>query len=83
MGQEQLLPEMATPPGPFRPLYKGYGNGGILLPLTGTVFIVWYLRALGAKIGKNCGIYVGGKAGLMTEPDLVEVRDSPLMEFLY
>ncbi len=66
-----------------RPLYKGYGNGGILLPLTGTVFIVWYLRALGAKIGKNCGIYVGGKAGLMTEPDLVEVRDSPLMEFLY
>ncbi|KAK0214939.1 acetyl-CoA synthetase-like protein [Armillaria fumosa] len=58
-----------------RPLYKGYGNGGILLPLTGTVFIVWYLRALGAKIGKNCGIYVGGKAGLMTEPDLVELGD--------
>ncbi|KAG7445147.1 AMP-dependent synthetase and ligase [Guyanagaster necrorhizus] len=58
-----------------RPLYKGYGNGGILLPMTGTVFIVWYLRALGAKIGKNCAIYVGGKAGLMTEPDLVELGD--------
>ncbi|KAJ6485731.1 acetyl-CoA synthetase-like protein [Mycena sanguinolenta] len=54
-------------------IYKGYGNGGVLAPLTGTVYIVWYFRALGAKIGKNCAIYAGGKAGLMTEPDLVEL----------
>lgn len=54
-------------------IYKGYGNGGVLAPLTGTVYIVWYLRALGAKIGKDCAIYPGGKAGLMTEPDLVTV----------
>jgi hypothetical protein len=56
-----------------RPLYKGYGNGGVLAPLTGTAFIVWFYRAQGAKIGKNVNIYAGGKAGLMTEPDLVEV----------
>ncbi|KAJ7623641.1 acetyl-CoA synthetase-like protein [Roridomyces roridus] len=57
-------------------LYKGYGNGGVLTPLTGSVYIVWYFRALGAKIGKNCGIYVGGKTGLMTEPDLVTLGDN-------
>lgn len=63
-----------------RPLYKGYGNGGVLAPLTGTTFIVWYFRALGAKIGRNCSIYPGGKAGLMTEPDLVELGDKVALD---
>jgi hypothetical protein len=54
-------------------IHKGYGNGGVLAPLAGTAYIVWYLRALGARIGKNCAIYAGGRTGLMTEPDLVEV----------
>ncbi|RDB18500.1 putative peroxisomal-coenzyme A synthetase [Hypsizygus marmoreus] len=58
-----------------RLVYKGYGIGGVLAPLTGSVYIVWYLRALGAKIGKNCAIYAGGRTGLMTEPDLVELGD--------
>jgi hypothetical protein len=62
-------------------IYKGYGNGGVLAPLTGTVYFVWYLRALGAKIGKNCAIYAGGKAGLMTEPDLVHVSVSICLLF--
>ncbi|KAJ7173681.1 acetyl-CoA synthetase-like protein [Mycena filopes] len=57
-------------------VYKGYGNGGVLGPISGSVYIVWYLRALGAKIGKNCAIYPGGKLGLMTEPDLVELGDN-------
>jgi hypothetical protein len=35
---------------------------------------VWFFRALGAKIGRNVSIFAGGKAGLLTEPDLVEVR---------
>lgn len=56
-----------------RPLYRGYGNGGILGPLTGSAYIVWYFRALGANIGKNVALFAGGKTGLMTEPDLVEV----------
>ncbi|KAJ6485740.1 acetyl-CoA synthetase-like protein [Mycena sanguinolenta] len=57
-------------------IYKGYGNGGVLASLTGTVYIVWFYRALGAKIGKNCSVFAGGRVGLMTEPDLVEVGDN-------
>jgi len=59
-------------------IYKGYGNGGVLGPITGSAYIVWFYRALGAKMGKNCAIFAGGYAGLMTEPDLVEVRSSIL-----
>ena len=54
-------------------MLKDYGSGGILSPFTGSAYIVWYFRALGATIGDNCGIWVGGNPGLMTEPDLVEV----------
>lgn len=57
-----------------RPLFKGYGNGGVLPPLTGTIFIVWFYKALGATMGKNVCLYPGGNTGLMTEPDLVEVQ---------
>ncbi|OSD06234.1 acetyl-CoA synthetase-like protein [Trametes coccinea BRFM310] len=58
-----------------KPLYRGYGNGGILGCLSGSAYYVWYLRALGAKIGKDCAIFAGGRIGLMTEPDLVELGD--------
>ncbi|KAJ7824634.1 acetyl-CoA synthetase-like protein [Mycena olivaceomarginata] len=57
-------------------VYKGYGNGGVLGPLTGTAYFVWYLRAMGARIGKNCALYPGGRAGLMTEPDLVRLGNN-------
>ncbi|KAF7975487.1 hypothetical protein HWV62_9401 [Athelia sp. TMB] len=63
-----------------RPLYRGYGNGGILGPLTGSAYIVWYFRALGANIGKNVALFAGGKTGLMTEPDLVELGDEVSMD---
>ncbi|KAJ7861881.1 acetyl-CoA synthetase-like protein [Mycena leptocephala] len=56
-----------------RPLYQGFSNGGVLAPLTGSAYYVWYLRALGSKIGRDCAIYPGGRAGLMTEPDLVQL----------
>jgi hypothetical protein len=59
----------------------GYGKDGVLAPLTGSVYIVWYLRAMGAKIGKNCFIYAGHKIGFMTEPDLVEVQVFSFSEF--
>ncbi|KAJ6481523.1 acetyl-CoA synthetase-like protein, partial [Mycena vitilis] len=59
-----------------RLLYKGYGNGGVLGPLTGSVYFVWYLKAMGARIGRNCALYPGGRAGLMTEPDLVQLGDN-------
>jgi hypothetical protein len=54
-------------------MFNGFGYGGVLAPLTGSAYIVWYFRALGATIGENCGLWVGGNPGLMTEPDLVEV----------
>ncbi|KAF9256515.1 hypothetical protein L218DRAFT_881490, partial [Marasmius fiardii PR-910] len=55
-----------------RPLYKGYGKHGLLAPINGTGFIVWFYRALGARIGRDCAIFPSGKSGLITEPDLVE-----------
>lgn len=59
-----------------RPLHKGFGNSGVLGTLTGTAFIAWYYRALGAKIGKNCSLGAGGRTVLMTEPDLVELGNN-------
>ncbi|KAJ7509101.1 AMP-dependent synthetase and ligase [Mycena galericulata] len=56
--------------------YKGYGSGGVLAPLTGSAYFVWYLRAMGARVGRDCGVYPGGRAGLMTEPDLVKLGDN-------
>lgn len=56
-----------------RLLSEGYGRNGVLASLTGTTYMTWYFRALGAKIGNNCSIFAGGKRGLMTEPDLLEV----------
>ncbi|KAJ7022218.1 acetyl-CoA synthetase-like protein [Mycena alexandri] len=61
-------------------IYKGYGNGGVLSGLTGTAYYVWYLRAIGARIGKNCAVYPGGRAGLMTEPDLVRLGNDVTLD---
>ncbi|KAJ3968881.1 acetyl-CoA synthetase-like protein [Lentinula raphanica] len=63
-----------------RPLYKGYGIGGVLAPVTGSAYIVWFFRAMGAKIGRNCCLYPGGKQGLMTEPDLVEIGNDVTLD---
>ncbi|KAF7353576.1 Peroxisomal-coenzyme a synthetase [Mycena sanguinolenta] len=61
----------------FRALsIRGYGKGGVLEPLTGSAYFIWYLRGMGARIGKNCALYPGGRAGLMTEPDLVQLGDN-------
>ena len=57
-------------------LDRSYVSRGVLGTITGSAYLVWFLRALGARIGKNCAIYAGGKPGLMTEPDLVEVCDT-------
>ena len=58
-----------------RPLYRGYGIGGVLGTLSGSAYAVWYTRALGARIGRDCALWAGGRVGLMTEPDLVELGD--------
>ena len=53
-----------------------YGGQGILGMLTGTEWIVWYFRALGAKIGKDCALFASGCPSLyFTEPDLLTLGD--------
>ncbi|OBZ77802.1 putative peroxisomal-coenzyme A synthetase [Grifola frondosa] len=63
-----------------RPLHRGFDNGGILGAISGSAYYVWYLRALGAKIGKDCSMFSGGKVGLMTEPDLVQMGDNVALD---
>ncbi|TBU54904.1 acetyl-CoA synthetase-like protein [Dichomitus squalens] len=63
-----------------KPLYRGYGIGGILGAISGSAYIVWFYRAMGAKIGKNCAVFAGGRTGLMTEPDLVELGDNVALD---
>ncbi|PWN46992.1 acetyl-CoA synthetase-like protein [Violaceomyces palustris] len=58
-----------------RLLGRGFG-GHVLGNISGSIYAVWYLRALGAKIGKECAIWAGGKPSLqLTEPELVTMGD--------
>ncbi|KAL7785241.1 hypothetical protein V8C37DRAFT_322844 [Trichoderma ceciliae] len=53
-----------------------YHNQGVLGLLTGTSWIVFYFRALGADIGKDCALFANGSPSLMfTEPDLLTLGD--------
>lgn len=56
----------------------GKGHGGHLIGvISGSAYAVWYLRALGASIGKNVAVWAGGKPSLqLTEPDLVTIGDN-------
>ncbi|KAI1079737.1 hypothetical protein F5B20DRAFT_590238 [Whalleya microplaca] len=57
------------------------GGHGILNFLTGTAYMVWYFRALGANIGKDCALFVNGKPSLMfTEPDLLTLGDRVVVD---
>lgn len=56
-----------------RHCYRGHGVLGLL---TGTRWIVWYFKALGANIGKDCALFANGRPSLMfTEPDLITLGD--------
>ncbi|KAJ5632069.1 NRPS-like protein biosynthetic cluster [Penicillium lividum] len=49
-----------------------YGKLGILPLMSGTAWVVWYYRLLGAKIGKDCAIHANGTPNIFfTEPDLL------------
>jgi non-ribosomal peptide synthetase-like protein len=52
-------------------LYEFLASPLILLTLQGTPFLSWYLRLLGAKIGKHCYIDTTG----FLEWDLIEIGD--------
>ena len=58
-----------------KPALHGFG-GHIFMNLSGTQYVVWFLRLMGAHIGKDCAIWASGKPTLMlTEPDLVTMGD--------
>jgi acetyltransferase-like isoleucine patch superfamily enzyme/acyl carrier protein len=56
-----------------RQCFHGQGVIGLL---TGTSWIVWYFRAMGAEIGRDCAIFANGSPSLIfTEPDLIKLGD--------
>lgn len=53
-----------------------YGGTGLLPLITGSAYISWYYRFLGAKIGKDCAIHANGTPNIFfTEPDLLTLGD--------
>ncbi|KUL87836.1 hypothetical protein ZTR_03174 [Talaromyces verruculosus] len=53
-----------------------YGGSGLLPMITGSAYISWYYRLLGAKIGKDCAIHANGTPSVyFTEPDLLTLGD--------
>lgn len=53
-----------------------FGGYGVIGMLTGTHYAVMYFRALGAKIGKDCALFAGGRPSLVfTEPELMDLGD--------
>ncbi|CAG8426467.1 unnamed protein product [Penicillium salamii] len=53
-----------------------YGGSGLLPMITGTAYISWYYRMLGATIGKDCAIHANGTPNVFfTEPDLLTLGD--------
>lgn len=53
---------------------------GLLDMIEGSQFLVWYFRALGAKIGKNVCLYPNGGDPMMTEPDMVTIEDNACVD---
>ncbi|KAJ5551835.1 NRPS-like protein biosynthetic cluster [Penicillium sp. DV-2018c] len=53
-----------------------FGGSGLLPMITGSAYISWYYRLLGAKIGKDCAIHANGSPSIyFTEPDLLTIGD--------
>ncbi|XRM40171.1 hypothetical protein ABZX51_003491 [Aspergillus tubingensis] len=57
-------------------LEESFGGTGILSLLTGTAYLSWFYRAMGAKIGADCALNANGDPHIFfTEPDLVTLGD--------
>ncbi|CAG7950694.1 unnamed protein product [Penicillium nalgiovense] len=53
-----------------------YDGVGLLPMISGSAYISWYYRLLGAKIGKDCAIHANGNPSIFfTEPDLLTLGD--------
>jgi acetyltransferase-like isoleucine patch superfamily enzyme len=55
---------------------RSFSGNGVLGMLTGTYWCALYFRLLGAKIGRDCALFAGGRPSLVfTEPDLLELGE--------
>ncbi|KAJ5109567.1 hypothetical protein N7532_002212 [Penicillium argentinense] len=53
-----------------------YGGAGLLPMITGSAYLSWYYRLLGADIGKDCAIHANGTPNVyFTEPDLLTLGE--------
>ena len=52
---------------------NAYFGRGLLEYIQGSVYLVWYFRSLGARIGKDTCLYPTGGDPMMTEPELVQL----------
>ncbi|PYH66616.1 acetyl-CoA synthetase-like protein [Aspergillus vadensis CBS 113365] len=53
-----------------------FGGIGIRSLLSGTAYLCWFYRAMGAKIGADCALSANGEPHIfLTEPDLVTLGD--------
>ncbi|KAM0443254.1 hypothetical protein ACHAQK_003617 [Fusarium lateritium] len=60
---------------------KCYNRNGVLNLLTGTSWIVYYFKLMGAKIGKDCALFANGQPSLMfTEPELITLGDRVVVD---
>merc|ERR1712176_1414518 len=60
---------------------RGFACGRDILDFfRGSQFLVWYFRALGAKIGKNVCLYPNGADPMMTEPEMVTIDDGACID---
>ncbi|HEY3788720.1 MAG TPA: AMP-binding protein, partial [Urbifossiella sp.] len=61
-------------------IWAHYCNGPIAA-LEGTLFINWYLRAMGVTIGKN--VVIGDAFALVIDPDMIECADGATVNALF
>ncbi|GLB07782.1 putative PKS/NRPS-like protein biosynthetic cluster [Aspergillus tubingensis] len=55
---------------------ESFGGIGIRSLLSGTAYLCWFYRAMGAKIGADCALSANGEPHIfLTEPDLVTLGD--------
>lgn len=55
---------------------ESFGGRGILSLISGTAYLRWFYRAMGAKIGSDCALSANGEPHIfLTEPDLVTLGD--------
>jgi acetyltransferase-like isoleucine patch superfamily enzyme len=60
---------------------KCFDSSGVLGMLTGSYYMSLYFRALGAKIGKDCALFAGGRPSMVfTEPDLLTLGDRVVVD---